>query len=88
MKTIKIRQDVKDKLDEFPDAKTITKTMKILVENAETYEQYSSDNSAKTHININMDDKVFEKFLKCKKYPNETHSDTIERLLNDYNKNR
>ncbi len=84
MKTIKIRDDTKARLDAFPYSKSITKTMKMIVDNAEEYDQYESKNKSRTNININMNDDVFDKFLKCKKYPNESHSDTIERLLDEF----
>ena len=80
MKTIKIRLDVKRKLDEFSEGKSINKTMRALLEDAETYEH---PNYELKFININMDDDLLVKLKKCKLTPSESHSDTIERLLNE-----
>lgn len=84
MKTIRVNKDIKKRLDLFPEAKSINKTMRMLVEDAEKFEQYTPKKRDNQTININMDDDVFDKFLKCKKYPNESHSDTIERLLDEF----
>ena len=80
MKTIKIRIDVKKKLDEFSEGKSINKTMRILLENAKTYEHH---NHELKFININMDDDLLDKLKKCKISPSESYSDAINRLLDE-----
>lgn len=83
MKTIKVKQSVKEELLAFTDAKSVNKAMRELLENAETHthEIYSDES-----ININMDDDLLEKLKQCKLSTSESHSDTIHRLILEQSK--
>lgn len=54
--------------------------MRILLENAKTYELH---NHELKFININMDDDLLDKLKKCKISPSESYSDAINRLLDE-----
>ena len=82
MKNIKIRLNVKKELDAFGNGLSVNKTMRKLLENAETHEQQEEE-PVRT-ININMDDELLDKLKQCKISPSESHSDTIARLLKEY----
>lgn len=82
MKTIGINPKTKEKLTEFADGLSINKAMRKLLESAEPSETYSQKPS---YVNIGIDDDLFDKLKKCKKYSSESHSVTIERLLDEFN---
>lgn len=84
MKTIKIHTEVKKRLDKARDGKSVNKFMRILLEDAE---EYNVDISKPVDvININMDDELLDKLKRCKKSSSESHSETISRLLDSYDK--
>ena len=83
MKNIKIKRSVKRELDEFGGGLSVNKTMRKLLENAQTHEQIDERLSDHT-ININMDDELLDKLKQCKLSTSESHSDTIARLLKEY----
>ena len=82
MKGIKIRKTVYNDLTSFGDGMPITKVVKLLVDNAE--QTNCMDDGNYESININLHDDTFDKMKRCKLTPNETHSDTIARLLKEY----
>jgi len=84
MKTIKIHTRVKKRLDEVSEGQSINKFMRVLLKDAEEF-NVNIDKPVDT-ININMDDELLEKLKRCKLYPGESHSETISRLLDNYEK--
>ena len=85
MKNIKIKRSVKRELDDFGDGLSVNKTMRKLLENAQTHEQI--EELPQQTININMDDELLDKLKQCKLSASESHSDTIARLLKEYKEN-
>ena len=86
MKNIKIRKDVKQRLEEFKESNELTsinKAMRLLLEDAE--EHTLPDLGEKPFIGINLDDELLDKLKRCKMHHFETHSDTIDRLISEKN---
>lgn len=86
MKSVTLRQEVKDKLDEFADGKSTNKAIRELLESADEFEPTTDKDKRKKYYNIKIDDDLLDKLKKCKKYTNESHSDVIERLLDEFQK--
>ena len=80
MTIVQIRKEVKEKLVEYADGKSMNKAVAELVQDAPTYDSGVRHNQE--YANIRIDDEVFDRLKRCKEYPNETHSETIIRLLN------
>ena len=86
MKNIKIRKDIKERLDNFKsdESLSVNQKLELLVTDARTYDDKSIDDLANQHININMSDEIWAKLKNCKKYCKEPFSETISRLLDEY----
>lgn len=63
---------------EFGDGKSINKTMRTLVEDADVEDV---DNQLDGLININFDEDIYDKLVQCRVYPNEAFASVIYRLL-------
>ena len=80
MKTIRIRRDVRERLESFADGKSVNKAMRLLLEDVETGDEQKAVEKVQ-YININFDDELLPKLRVCKAYPNESYSDVIDRLI-------
>lgn len=80
MKTVRLRKDVKEKLDLFGDGKSNNKAMRELLEDADTFDEVI-EVTGKEYYNIKIDDDLLQKLDDCKKYSNESRSDIVLRLL-------
>ena len=76
---------MKDKLDVFADGKSTNKAIRELLEPIDEFEPIIEQGKQKYYI-IKIDDDLLDKLKRCKKYTNESHSDTIERLLDEFQK--
>lgn len=83
MKTITLRQEVKNELDKYADGRSVNKAVRMLLENAEEQEIMGRCDKKGKFYNIKVDDDLLDKLKRCKKYSNESHSDTIKRLLSE-----
>lgn len=83
MKSVTLRKDVKDKLDVFADGLSVNKAVRKLLENADTYDKADAVVSQE-YYNIKIDDDLLIKLKNCKLVNSESHSDTINRLLDEY----
>ena len=82
MKTIKIKTDVKERLEVFADGESINKAMRRLLESVELVDNVDGVSDA-SDINIHIDDDLLELLKRCKIVASESHSDTISRLLSE-----
>ena len=86
MKSVTLKQTVKDKLDKFANGKSTNKAIRELLESADEFEPTIELNKRQKCYNIKIDDDLLDKLKRCKKYTNESHSDVIERLLDEFHK--
>ena len=84
MKTIQLRKETKVRLDIFAKHKSINKAMRELLESAETVDTVPKPKTE--YANIHIDDDLWIKLKNCKKHDGESHSDVIERLLDEFQK--
>ena len=80
MKTIAVVKHTRNCLEEYAfENETMDETLNRLLDCSEIPEQQN-----RTRTNINIDESTFDKLLKFKAYPTESHSDTILRLLENH----
>ena len=78
LKNISISREIHKQLVEFGDGNPITKTMETLVDDVGPMDL---ENQEQGLININLDEDVYNKLVRCRAYPNESFASVIYRLL-------
>lgn len=81
MKTLTLELKTKRKLDTFADGLSNNKAIRKLLDNASVVDTVECK---KEYYNVKVDDDLLDKIKKCKRYSNESHSDVIDRLLDEY----
>ena len=76
--------DVKNKLDGFADGLSTNKAIRKLLADVPDVDAVEYKSKKKEYYNIKVDDDLLDKLKRCKQYSNESHSDTIARLLDEY----
>ena len=82
LKTISVRKKTKQRLDAIADDKSINKFMRELLDNTEVVEDVKEGRFE--FANIHIDEDLWDKLKRCKIHSKESHSDVIERLLDNY----
>ena len=81
-KTIRLRKEVKERLDAFADGRSSNRAMKMLLEDAQTFD--CVDIPKQEYYNIKIDEDLLDKLNRCRMNSRETHSDIVSRLLDEY----
>ena len=83
MKTISLKIEDKEVFDKFRGDLSFNKAIRLLLEDAETFNDDERDILSKQqkYYNAKIDDDLLDKLNNCRKYFNESHSDIILRLL-------
>ena len=85
MKTIAIKEDIKSDLEKYGDGKSINKSMRELLDDAETKKlpQNSSSKETLRNVNIGIDDDLLLRLKRFKSHPSENYSSVISRLIKE-----
>ena len=79
MKSVRLRKEVKDRLDGFGDGLSTNKALRLLLEDADT--NVGVLKREQEYYVIKIDDDLLVRLNECKGYPTESLSDVVSRLL-------
>ncbi len=79
MKSVKLRKEVKGRLNSFGEGLSTNKAMRLLLEDADTNVEIPK--KEKEYYVIKIDDDLLVKLNECKGHPTESLSDVVSRLL-------
>lgn len=84
MTTIQVTKETREKIREYSDNESVDKALnRLLDESSISDEEYHRKSRRKSKTNISLSESTFERLKKYKLSDDESHSDTICRLLRE-----